>query len=325
MPTSTVFNNISYPIPIVGDTRWGQAVTNFLLAVGNNALSKAGGNFSLTADVNFGANFGVIAKYLKSGSTNIAQSGVIRLANNEGFGFRSADNLLDLILKVNASDQLEFNGSVFASNGDVSALAVRVTTAEGTITTHTAQIAANATVIGNKLDKTGDTATNLSIADRITFTEGAAPASPAAGKLAIFADATDHSFYTKDNSGAVKKLGGGGLVPQDVTALPATLVNGIAYQASLTAASSALLPITTLAATIEVTDVKGNCSASIYIGITAGGTDTILYKGVPVTDRFVIRRRNATVRFNKAAGSSVWEVTYQTIALPTAGNIPGIT
>ncbi len=220
------------------------------------------------------------------------------------------------------------SGNISTLQSNVTNLQGRVTTAEGTLLTHSSQIAdkadatATAAAIALKLAKSGDTATNLTIADKVTFTETTAPSSVPAGKLALFADGTDHTFYTKDSAGTVNKLGGGGLVPSRLTALPTTLANGVAYQLSQAGSTTALLPVTAVAATIEITDVKGTCSATNFIGITAGGSDTILYKGVPVTDRFVIRRRNATVRFNKAAGSSVWEVTYQTVSLPTGGLLP---
>lgn len=115
MATPASFNGQSFSIPAVGDRRWGQNVTNLLISIAGNALAKSGGNFTLTADVNFGANFGISSKYIKSISSNIAQSGIIRLANNEGIGFRNAANSADLILKANASNQLEYNGSVVAT------------------------------------------------------------------------------------------------------------------------------------------------------------------------------------------------------------------
>lgn len=133
MATSVTFNGSSFTVPAVGDRRWGQNVTNLLISLAGNALAKSGGNFTLTADVNFGANYGVSSKYFKSITSNIAQSGIIRLANNEGIGFRNAANGADLILKVNASDALEFNGSP-------------IPTAAGTVTLTGAQTVADKTL-----------------------------------------------------------------------------------------------------------------------------------------------------------------------------------
>ena len=98
MATTVSFNGTNYSVPAVGDRLWGQNVTNFLIALGQNALSKAGGSFTLTADANFGANYGLVAKYFKSVSSNIATAGVVRFANNEGIGWRNAANGADLAI-----------------------------------------------------------------------------------------------------------------------------------------------------------------------------------------------------------------------------------
>lgn len=111
MTQNVSWNGSTYPIPDVGNRQWGQNVTNYLVALAAGALSKAGGNFTLTADVNFGASFGLIAKYLKSNSSNTAQSGVVRFANAESIVWRNAANSADKALKVNASDRLEFDGA----------------------------------------------------------------------------------------------------------------------------------------------------------------------------------------------------------------------
>jgi hypothetical protein len=110
MPTSVVFNNTTYQIPLVGERLWGLNVRNFLISVAGNALSKAGGNFTLTADTNFGATYGLVSKYFKSVSSNISTTGVLRLANNEGIGWRNAANNADQILKLDAGNRLELDG-----------------------------------------------------------------------------------------------------------------------------------------------------------------------------------------------------------------------
>jgi hypothetical protein len=64
----------------------------------------------LTADANFGASFGLVAAYIKSASSNISSTGVIRLANLDTVSWRNAANNADLALRVNASDRLQFGG-----------------------------------------------------------------------------------------------------------------------------------------------------------------------------------------------------------------------
>lgn len=216
---------------------------------------------------------------------------------------------------------------VTLGNSIVSLAGVVATKADAAATTSALATKADTTsttaALATKLDKSAGVAQQLRIDDYIDIDHEASPSAPTAGKLRIYAKA-DNKVYQQTSAGVESSLGGGGLTPVDVTALPATLVNGIAYQNSQTTFNSTVLPVTALAATIEVTDAKGTCSATNYMAIAPGSGDTLLYKGSPITssDRFVIRRPNATARFNKAAGSTVWEVTYQTIAVPQGGQIP---
>jgi hypothetical protein len=109
MPTNVTFNGSSYSIPANREPRgWGASLSNFLVDVANSSLAKSGGAFTLTADANFGANFGLVSKYIKSVSSNIAQSGIIRLANTDKVAFRNNANGADLSLGVSTSDRLQF-------------------------------------------------------------------------------------------------------------------------------------------------------------------------------------------------------------------------
>jgi hypothetical protein len=119
MATSITFNNSTYSVPANREPRgWGTSLSAFLVDVGNNALSKAGGNFTLTADANFGANFGLVVKYIKSASANVAQSGVVRLANDEGIGFRNAANNADKVFKLGSDDKWTF-GAIAVSETEL--------------------------------------------------------------------------------------------------------------------------------------------------------------------------------------------------------------
>ncbi len=111
MAVSKVFNGTTYTIPETGDSAWGDEVSNFLQAVADKALSLSGGTRELTADLNTGANFGLVAPYFKSRGSNLATAGILRLSNNESIGWRNAANGANKLLKVNASDVLEFDGN----------------------------------------------------------------------------------------------------------------------------------------------------------------------------------------------------------------------
>lgn len=119
MATVVSFNNGSFTIPSVGEEDWGGStkVDGFLVAVANNALAKSGGLFTLTSEVDFGGLFGQKTLYYKSRGVNTATGGVVRLANDEEVAWRNSTNSQNLILKVNSSDELEFNGNPIMSTG----------------------------------------------------------------------------------------------------------------------------------------------------------------------------------------------------------------
>lgn len=108
----------NYTIPDVGDVNWGQAVTNYLVAIPSGVVPTSG-TFTLTGDVSFGASFGLVSKYFKSVSSNIASTGVVRLAHSDTVAFRNFANSADLLLAVDGADNLTFNGSTFGTGGAV--------------------------------------------------------------------------------------------------------------------------------------------------------------------------------------------------------------
>lgn len=111
MASNVTFNGTTYSIPDVGDSGWGANVSSYLTAIASGALQKTGGTFTLTADTDFGATYGLKASYYKSRATNPASSGQVRLGNAEYIKWRNAANNADLTLGFNASDALQVNGS----------------------------------------------------------------------------------------------------------------------------------------------------------------------------------------------------------------------
>lgn len=109
MSVSLTVNGTTYAYPATGDSNWGAAATNWATAVTNGMLQKTGGLFALTADVNFGTNFGLKSLYLITASTNPAGTGVIRLANTDGIGFRNVGNTADFLLQPDADGLLQYN------------------------------------------------------------------------------------------------------------------------------------------------------------------------------------------------------------------------
>lgn len=109
MAINLTVNGVSYPYPQTGDNNWGAGATNWASAVTSGMLSLAGGSFSLTAEVDFGSNFGLKALYLKSETTNISGTGYLRLANADAIGWRNSGNTADLTLKPDADGILQYN------------------------------------------------------------------------------------------------------------------------------------------------------------------------------------------------------------------------
>src|ERR1019366_8790809 len=78
-------------------------------------MTSTGGTFTLTGDLNLGNAFGVFAKYFTSGTALPATSGSLRLSNLDTIGWRNFANNGNLLLAVNSSDQLTFNGGILAT------------------------------------------------------------------------------------------------------------------------------------------------------------------------------------------------------------------
>ena len=110
MATSLTINGVAYSYPTTGDVRWGANATAWASAVTTGMLQKAGGTFQLLADVNFGTTYGILSQYYKTRTANIAATGQFRLARADQIVWRNQANSADLVLEVNASDQLLFNG-----------------------------------------------------------------------------------------------------------------------------------------------------------------------------------------------------------------------
>ena len=111
MSQSVTLNGTSFTIPDVGDEDWGQDVTDYLVAIPGAVLQKSGGAFTLTAEVDFGATYGLKTAYYKSQTANPASAGQVRLAVSDSIKWRNNANGADLTLAVDAADALTFGGN----------------------------------------------------------------------------------------------------------------------------------------------------------------------------------------------------------------------
>lgn len=135
MATSVNLNGATYSVPQVGEPRgtWGSALSSYLIAISTGTLQRNGGNQALSADLNTGT-FGFVVPYIKSNGSNLAQSGQVRLANNESIVWRNAANGADITLKVNGSDVLEYNGVALSTAASAVTLTGAQTVADKTLT-----------------------------------------------------------------------------------------------------------------------------------------------------------------------------------------------
>lgn len=112
MSLNVTFNGVVYIIPETGEVNWGSNLDSYFVAIAAGALQKTGGSFTLSAETDFGASFGLKSLYYKSRNSNVAASGIVRLNNNsDAVSWRNAANSADLPLIVDASNRLTYNGN----------------------------------------------------------------------------------------------------------------------------------------------------------------------------------------------------------------------
>jgi hypothetical protein len=108
MSVSVALNGLTYTLPSGQETGWGAQMTAFVQAVGSSTLQKSGGTFTLTADADFGATYGLKSNYFTSRTANAASAGVLRLARADTIKWRNQANGADLTLGVDSSNNLEW-------------------------------------------------------------------------------------------------------------------------------------------------------------------------------------------------------------------------
>ena len=117
------YNGLPYTIPEAGEKGWGQSQTNYLVALASGSLTRVGGAFTLTNEVDFGLTYGLHSPYYKSAAAHIADSGVLRLSNTDAIAWRDSTDTGNLQLSI-VGDQLYFAGSPIGG-GSVSPLTTK--------------------------------------------------------------------------------------------------------------------------------------------------------------------------------------------------------
>jgi len=142
MALPLIVNGVTYRYPETGDVQWGPVTTQWAQAITNGMLQKAGGVFTLTADVDFGGNFGLISKYYTSRSADPAQSGALRLSNTDFIAFRNQADTADLVLNV-VGDALYYEGFELLTQGVLQTAFQDTATIDFTVTSGPTTVSAN--------------------------------------------------------------------------------------------------------------------------------------------------------------------------------------
>lgn len=113
-------NGTNHTIPQTNERGWGNNVTGWIQDISADVLYPTGGNFTLGADVDWGGSFGHKSAYYKSRSSSPSDAGVLRLGNAQSLGWRNNADSGNLLLTVNSSDQLTYNGIILSGSDGVS-------------------------------------------------------------------------------------------------------------------------------------------------------------------------------------------------------------
>lgn len=105
-------NGTNYTIPQTNEKGWGTNVTSWIQGISGAALYPNSGTFTLGAELDFGASYGLKSLYYKSRTANPASSGQIRLANTDGVYWRNSGNSGNLSLLPGATDGILSYNSV---------------------------------------------------------------------------------------------------------------------------------------------------------------------------------------------------------------------
>jgi hypothetical protein len=109
---TVVVNGSNHTIPQTNERGWGNAVTAWIQAISTYAIQPTGGTYTLSADLDLGATYGIKTAYVISKTTNPSSAGYLRLAVTDYLGWRNNANNGNLLLLPNGSNELTYNSQV---------------------------------------------------------------------------------------------------------------------------------------------------------------------------------------------------------------------
>jgi hypothetical protein len=282
-----IINGQTFQYPETGDPSWGLAATSWAAAVTSGMLQKAGGAFTLLAEVDFGATYGLKSTYFKSRTSTPATAGQFRLAKTDVVSWRNNAGDGNLDLSINGSDALLFNGVAlgnFVSVSDTSTinltLAAGVLSADiiaGSITN--SMVNASAAIALTKLAAT--TASRAIVSDGSGFLVPATTTATEIGYVNGVTSSIQTQLDGKQATGNYITALTGNVTASGPGSAVATIANGVITNAMINA--SAAIAVSKLAALTAsravVTDSSGflapATTTATEIGYVNGVTSAI--------------------------------------------------
>lgn len=328
MATSISLNGTGYSIPAVGEGNWGTSLSAYLVALSTGVLSKAGGAFTLTAEADFGATYGLKTAYLKSRGTT-STTGILRLANAESLAWRNAANSADLALTVSAANVLTFDGAPIVTLALGAASTVLRMNSGGTAYEWAAIVNANidaaAAIVdtklaqittANKVSGTAITTGDISTSGSVTTSNGSGfKINTATGADAqLLADSTN--AYLDSTGGIVLRTNGVTNALTISTAQVVTFVNapvvtpfstaGIVHNSAAGLLSSSLVVNADVGAAAAIAYSKLTLTGSI-VNADVSGSAAIAYSKLTLTGSIVNAdiSGSAVIAVNKLAALTV--------------------
>lgn len=326
MSTSITFNGVGYTIPAEGDN-YGDDLSSYLVAIASGALQKTGGTFTLSAEVNFGATYGLKSVYLKSqAAVNPASNGIVRLGNAENISWRNQANNADLSISVNASNKFTFNSIELADISSAQTLTNKTLTAP-VISSPSGLVSADVG-LGN-VDNTSDATKNSAVATLINKTLTSPVINSPTGLVKA-----DVGLGNVDNtSDATKNAAAATLTNKTIDAASNTISNisnsnisasaAIAYSklASMTGGSILLGNVSNVP---TVTAVTGDVTIS-NSGVTAIASGVIVNADVNTSAAIALSKLAATTTNRALASDGSGFITVSATTATELAYVSGVT
>lgn len=306
MTIALIVNGVTFAYPEQDDEDWGPDATDWAAAVTAGMLQKAGGLFTLTADADFGASFGLKSLYYKTRTANPADAGQFRLAKTDTVVWRNTANSANLVLGINSSDQLIFDGvailpaGITSLVGDVTGSgpgAATTTIANNVVTNAKLATMATATFKGRTTAGTGN-------AEDLTVTQATALLNVMVGDSG--SGGTKGLVPAPATGDATKFLNGAGIwsIPSgagDVTGPASAVANGVALFDSTTGKI--------------IKDGGIGTSSQVFVGGTTPGFGNVPTAALPVATTAVAGIVSATTQIFSG------DKTFLGVILAAAGSV----